>query len=96
MTPTTGSVLHFAPDNTGWEATLKTDDGTITTLPVIGWATVVTWVAEAGSGNREYESGIEPVILVDSRNPIPLSELLTDWSPKHTLVELVQPDVVRS
>jgi hypothetical protein len=97
MNPAKGTVLQFTPDNSGWKAKLNKEAGphshTPINIPVVGWATTVTWCKYGTKidPEGEFETGIEPVVLVDGRTTIPLSELLTDWSPKHTLVELVQP-----
>jgi hypothetical protein len=73
--PTVGSVLHFAPDSSGWLARLSNEHGDDWEEPIVGWAVVVIWVAyvpDADDENprpegdeSEFQTELQPVLFTD-------------------------------
>jgi hypothetical protein len=72
--PTVGSVLHYAPDSSGWLAQLS-DESETWQEPVIGWAVVCTWVSYAPEAEdaeprpegdeSEFQTELQPVLFTD-------------------------------
>lgn len=50
------------------------------TLPVIGFATVITYAAK--DDGEHTDAAVSPVILTDDGNPLSVLEYLRDWSPE--------------
>jgi hypothetical protein len=69
-------IINFTPDS-GWEAwfvELSDKQGEHPwSLPVIGWA-----VVETSFDDGSIETEIEPVVLVDRKHPMPLSDYRQD------------------
>lgn len=62
-----GSELQYTPDSSKqWIARYRdNDDGRVLLLPVVGWSVVVTWTPDEGD-KRSCETGVQPVVLMDS------------------------------
>ncbi|MFG1844904.1 hypothetical protein [Micromonospora carbonacea] len=76
----TNSVTSFSPtDPDLWEVTFTGEVDTWT-MPVIGFAVVVTYAGEDGvpSDTRTY-----PVVLDDSGMPVHVFEYLQEWKAPH-------------
>lgn len=74
-TPTVGTVLSMTPASGRVRFVL---DGEQWTLPLVGWAVVVTYVSgrdddERDDGREEYEAHLDAVVLTEGRYPVPLS-----------------------
>lgn len=67
MTPTEGTILNLTPAAGTVEFTTK---GESWTLPLIGWAVVVTYLGDEEEGaGLEYETSVHPVILAEDQYP---------------------------
>ncbi len=74
------SILNFTPvDPDLWEVTFTSKDDTWT-LPVIGFAVVVSY---NGKDDGELsESVLNPVVLDEEGFPAPVQQYLNDWETR--------------
>ena len=75
------SILSFAPADPGAYWATFTGEKETWTLPVLGFATLVTYAAKE-EGDRS-DSRLTPVILDEDGHPVPVMEYLTNWEPRH-------------
>ena len=68
MNLTRGSILNFAPDH-GWAAVIKHGDTLLDNVPIIGWATEISWARDDDPRQHDepqtHETRLTPVMLVD-------------------------------
>lgn len=88
MIPTEGAILNMTPAAGTVEFGAK---GESWSMPLIGWAVVVTYLEDEGEGaGLEYETSVHPVILTEGRYPVTLPDyLLHEIDSKGVKVQVV-------
>ena len=79
-TPTVGTVLSMTPAS--GRVRFTDADAEEWTVPLIGWAVVVSWVGKGGYESEEYETDLAAVVLEGARYPMSLSEYMRDMEPR--------------
>lgn len=76
-TPMVGTVLSIAPTSGRVRFTTDREEWT---LPLVGWAVVVSWIGNPSAfESEEYETDLDAVVL--DEGPMTLREYLSHRSP---------------
>ena len=79
MTPTIDTILNMSP--AAGLVRFTATDGAERTLPLLGFGVVVTYVNEDGS---EYETHLEPVVIIEDCYPASALSLVREEFPSGT------------